>query len=403
MSKPQATPEVLRSYTASLLATLAVCTGGCLSPNGGEMTTNVNLSSETGGIDASSGSGSGSTFSEIMTTTEDPDTTPHSESSHSDSSDTTGVSSDTTGVVVGCGDGVLDTVTEECDFGTGNADDAACTSDCKMARCGDKLVQKGVEKCDDGFNDGAYGGCATDCTALAPFCGDGQVQDAYEACDEADTKNGCIASTCKWAKSCKEIREGLPDDPEVTDGVYTIKPLDAKIKVLCDMDADGGGYTFLKVAVPEMGAKVNAQAAEAMCKSYGMQLLVPRSPAHVMASVMMAKSTLLVPVGMGTTKSGLDYMSILGIYPVTENKSCVGKPLTNKTCPEWKATGVTYWVSDTPFDGQPGLKNCLKCSNAYSWKDDGTLDYFETFYNGGIGPETHHFMCDAGDKLPPPG
>lgn len=403
MSKPQATPEVLRSYTASLLATLAVCTGGCLSPNGGEMTTNVNLSSETGGVDASSGSGSGSTFSEIMTTTEDPDTTPHSESSHSDSADTTGVSSDTTGVVVGCGDGVLDTMTEECDFGTGNADDAACTSDCKMARCGDKLVQKGVEKCDDGFNDGAYGGCATDCTALAPFCGDGQVQDAYEACDEADTKNGCIASTCKWAKSCKEIREGLPDDPEVTDGVYSIKPLDEKIKVLCDMDADGGGYTFLKVAVPLMSADLTAAEAEAKCKQYGMQLLVPRSPAHVTAAVEMAKSTALVPVGGGTVKSNLAYLSILGIYPTKEMFSCSGKPLNSKDCPEWKAVGGTYWVTDKTFPGQPGTMNCAKCSMAYDFNADGTVNYLETFWNGGVGADSGYFMCDVGDKLPPPG
>lgn len=400
MSKPQATPEVLRSYTASLLATLAVCTGGCLSPNGGEMTTNVNLSSETGGVDASSGSGSGSTFNEIMTTTEDPDTTPHSESSHSDSADTTGVSSDTTGVVVGCGDGVLDTMTEECDFGTGNADDAACTADCKMARCGDKLVQKGVEKCDDGLNDGAYGGCATDCTALAPFCGDGQVQEAYEACDEADTKNGCIASTCKWAKSCKEIREGLPDDPEVTDGVYSIKPLDEKIKVLCDMDADGGGYTFLKVALQEPGAKYNAAQAEAECKKYGMQLFVPRSEAHAIAAVMMAKSTALVPVGTGAVKSNLDYLRILGIYPVMESKSCTGAPLNSQDCPEWKAAGTKYWVTDMPVPGLPGTKNCVKCSNAYYWKDDGTLDFYETPYLDGLGADTYRFMCDVGDKLP---
>ena len=53
MSKPHATPTVLHSIAASLLVGLT----GCLSPNGGEMTTNVNLSSETGGIDSSGGSG----------------------------------------------------------------------------------------------------------------------------------------------------------------------------------------------------------------------------------------------------------------------------------------------------------------------------------------------------------
>lgn len=402
MSKPQAAPEVLRSITASVIAVLALSASGCLSPNGGEMTTNVNLSSETGGPDSTSGSeAEGSTRGDIMTTTEDPDTTvPVHESTDASASETSS-GSETTTPGPHCGDGVMQE-DEECDLGPENADDGMCSTTCHLAKCGDGKVQKG-EQCDDGVNDGAYGGCVTDCSARAPHCGDGVLQGDYEECDEADPHD-CLAASCKYATSCKQIREAAPDDPGVLDGVYWIKPADKdKLKVLCDMDADGGGYTFLKVAVPEMGAKVNAQMAEGLCKTYGMQLLVPRSKEHLAASVVMAKSTALVPVGGGNVKSGFDYISILGIYPVTENKSCVGKPLTNQTCPEWKATGVSYWVSDTPINGQPGLNNCLKCSNAYSWNGDGTLDYFETFYNGGIGPETYHFICDTGDKLGPQG
>lgn len=397
MSKPHATPTVLHSISAALLVALT----GCLSPNGGEMTTNVNLSSETGGIDSSGGSeAGGSTRGDIMTTTEDPDTTEPVQSESSESSASASSSDDTTGPPpIGCGDGVMQGE-EECDDGDKNANDAACTANCTMARCGDMLVHKGVETCDDGVNDGAYGGCAVDCSALAPYCGDGVVQGDYETCDEIDTKNGCIANTCKWAKSCKEIREGLPDDPEVVDDVYWIKPLDTKIKVLCDMDADGGGYTFLKVSLSEQGAKLNAYQAEGMCKTYGMQLLVPRSPAHAAAAVAMAKSTALVPVGTGSVKSQLDYLRILGIYPVTEGKSCVGAPLNSVDCKEWKATGATFWVTDEATQGLPGTNNCLKCSNAYYWNEDGTLDSYETPYLDGLGPETWRFMCDVGDKLP---
>lgn len=401
MSKPQATPEVLRSITASLLATLAVATGACLSPDGGEKTTDVNLTGETGGSASSSSSGAsgGSTLDGIMTTTDDPDTTTTAQSESSGSSTSEGTSGSTTGTPIGCGDGVING-DEECDDEDSNADDAACTSKCRLAKCGDMLVQKGVEVCDDGLNDGAYGGCAADCKDLAPYCGDAKIQDAYEACDDPNPKTGCVASTCKFARSCKEIRDGAPDDPEVIDGVYTIKPLDEKINVLCDMDADGGGYTFLKVALAEPGVKSNAEQAEAECKKYGMHLLVPRSPDHATAAVAMAMSTALVPVGGGQTKSKLDYMSLLGIYPVKENESCVGMPLNSDMCKQWKATGTTFWVTDTPINGQPGTKNCLKCSNAYYWKGDGSLDYYETFYNGGTGPETYRFMCDVGDKLP---
>lgn len=402
MSKPQATTELLRSITASFVVTLAVTVGGCLSPDGGEKTTDVILSSDSSaGVSSSSSSeGEGSTRGNIMTTTEDPDTTTTSQSESSGSSTSDHTSGSTTGTLIGCGDGVPNGEDEECDHGKDNADNAACTSDCKLAKCGDMLVQDGVEACDDGLNDGAYGGCSADCKALAPYCGDGQVQDDYEACDDSKPNEGCVASTCKFAKSCKEIREGAPDDPEVTDGVYTIKPLDTKINVLCDMDADGGGYTFLKVALVEPGVKFNAEQAEARCKEYGMHLLVPRSPTHVTAAVTMAQSTELVPVGGGKTKSSLDYMSILGIYPVKENESCVGMPLNSDMCKQWKAAGTTFWVTDMPINGQPGTKNCLKCSNAYYWKGDGSLDYYETFFNGGTGPDSYRFMCDVGDKLP---
>ena len=70
------------------------------------------------------------------------------------------------------------------------------------------------------------------------------------------------------------------------------------------------------------------------------------------------------------------------------------------TLAEWKAAGTKYWVTDMPVPGLPGTKNCVKCSNAYYWKDDGTLDFYETPYLDGLGADTYRFMCDVGDKLP---
>ena len=86
-----------------------------------------------------------------------------------------------------CGDGQI-AGSEECDGGEANADDGACTSECKLARCGDGLVQSGVELCDDGVNEGNYGGCAEDCT-LAPYCGDAATN-GPEACDDGNTIDG---------------------------------------------------------------------------------------------------------------------------------------------------------------------------------------------------------------------
>jgi fibro-slime domain-containing protein len=73
--------------------------------------------------------------------------------------------------------------------------------------CGDGMIE-GNEACDDGTNNGAYGGCDPGCTMLAPFCGDGVVQDPPEECDDGSnlvTYGGAskvCGPGCKWAPYC---------------------------------------------------------------------------------------------------------------------------------------------------------------------------------------------------------
>jgi hypothetical protein len=417
MSKLQPSPEVLLSIDArrgpggrarllagvlaeffgptGRAAALAIATAmtmtGCLSPESNDPTTDVALS-ETG-VDAGT-TGSESTHAPVMTTTEEPETTAAASSSSSGGdSDST-----TTETPVGCGDGSLQ-APEECDYGSDNADDGECTTACKKAVCGDGKVNKsrgGLEVCDDGVNDNTYGGCGTDCMSLAPHCGDGEIN-GNEACDEADPKDGCLIETCQFAQSCRQIRDSFINE-ELVDGVYTIKPADKDpVQVLCDMDADGGGYTFLKIALPD-GQEANATEAEAKCAQYGMSLLVPRSPEHVVASTLAAKSILLDPLGGGTTKGSMDYMSILGVYPVKAGQSCVGKAVNSVDCPEWQANDGAYWVTAVEFPGQPATNNCEDCSMAYYWSDAGVLTGIEAINGGGIGFESQTFLCDTGDK-----
>lgn len=399
MSKLQPSPEVLFSIDAhrprasAWLAALSIAAAtGCLSPESKDATTDIALS-ETGS--AGTEGESGTSLPPVMTTTEEPETT------NVGSSSSGGAESSTGEPPLGCGDGSLQPP-EECDYGLDNADDGECTSECKKATCGDGKVNKsrgGLEVCDDGVNDGSYDGCNAGCMGLAPHCGDGEIN-GNEACDEADPKFGCLIDTCQYAEICREIRDTFIND-DLQTGVYTIKPTDGDlVQVLCDMQADGGGYTYLKYAMPE-GQKANAVEAEAKCAAYGMRLLVTRSPEHLAASALMAKSLLLNPVGGGTAKGSMDYMSILGIYPIKTGQSCVGKPINSNDCPQWQANEGVYFVTEgveNTFAGQPATTNCEGCSMAYYWSPEGVLTGVEAFYAGGNGAEAELFMCDTGDK-----
>ncbi|MBV1858411.1 MAG: hypothetical protein KUG77_08360 [Nannocystaceae bacterium] len=52
---------------------------------------------------------------------------------------------------------------------------------------------EGDEICDDAGDNGSYGFCADDCQALGPYCGDGNTDADFEACDDGDAidGNGC--------------------------------------------------------------------------------------------------------------------------------------------------------------------------------------------------------------------
>ncbi len=298
----------------------------------------------------------------------------------------------------GCGDGVLDPG-EECDDGAANSDEAACTSACTLASCGDGLLHVGVEICDHGDDNGGYGACREDCAGLGPHCGDGVMQDAFEDCEPAAIEGeggGCLTS-CRWAASCLEI---IADQPGVASGLQSIRPAgrDGAVQVYCEMQADGGGYTFLKY---DKGTFVNAAAAEAICAEYGLRLLTPRSPAHRVASAVVAASESIAPV-VGSLAASNEYLSILAIYPNEEGVSCVGDALNAEGCPEWSAgDGEVYWMSDTPIPDQPSTFNCDGCSMAYTWTPGGELGFYEAFSNGGVGATSRRFLCMAGDKLPP--
>jgi cysteine-rich repeat protein len=55
--------------------------------------------------------------------------------------------------------------------------------------CGDGIVQSMFEDCDDGVLAAMYGGCAPGCI-LGPRCGDDIVQTPQEECDDGNRDDG---------------------------------------------------------------------------------------------------------------------------------------------------------------------------------------------------------------------
>jgi cysteine-rich repeat protein len=299
-----------------------------------------------------------------------------------------------------CGDGFVEVGVEECEDGNHVLTDD-CVN-CRLARCGDGAVHAGVEACDDGpaNNDVIYGGCNSQCKP-GPRCGDGKLN-GPEECDDfnKNPQDGCLEG-CISATSCKQVLELVPG---AVSGKYRLWPAplggNVDVSAWCDMESDGGGYTFLKVdtQIPNANDK-GAKAAELACQNFGMHLLVPRTPAHVKAAYKFATTANVDPVGGGIIGSGVEYLSILAIYPKQPMATCNGKGLNVTDCPGWRAwDDHDFWVTDVPVLGEPSEEHCAGCSMLYKWNADGSLKSYTTF-PAGDGASSYRFICDVADKF----
>lgn len=100
-----------------------------------------------------------------------------------------------------CGNGKTDPPDEECDLGSSNDDNGACTTSCKNAACGDGFTQvSNDETCDLGGDNNDNGACTTACKEA--FCGDGFTQASNdEKCDLGDQNSdtGACTTMCQVA------------------------------------------------------------------------------------------------------------------------------------------------------------------------------------------------------------
>ncbi len=286
-----------------------------------------------------------------------------------------------------CGDKQVQEGVETCDDGVNDGGYGGCAKDCKAKGpfCGDK-VKNGAEVCDDGVNDGGYGGCAMDCKALGPSCGD-KVKNGPEACDDGnpDNKDGCL-TTCALPKTCLVIKTAIPG---ATDGEYTVTPDGIQpFKAWCDMTTNGGGYSFLKRKI----AVSNAVQAEAECDKFGMNLLITRTPQHVVSAVKVANNPMVLP------DANPNYMYIMGIYPKVQGDTCTLKSFASTTpnC-NWRAgDNGPFYVSNRVDISEPNGDNGVTSSMYYSFDVNGVATGYNDINAPGYTSAT--FMCDFGDK-----
>ncbi|TNF24966.1 MAG: hypothetical protein EP329_23940 [Deltaproteobacteria bacterium] len=155
------------------------------------------------------------------------------------------------------------------------------------------------------------------------------------------------------------------------------------------MDADGGGYGFLKIlaASPQSAAQ-----AEATCAARGMQLLVPRTPAHLAAAYAVATDP-----GFGPDGSA-DYLTLLGVYPAVAGATCASTPLAtgNDACGWVAGDGGTFWVSDLTTVAQPDGDNDVASSMAYTFDGSGAAIAWAD--SPAPGATSARFVCGDVDK-----
>ena len=384
---------ISKNLSSTLLASVALLLAACPAPPAGDTDT---AATETDSDTTTTGGPSSTTLPPTSTTntTNTTNTTTTTDATESDTADTTTTTTTTGEPDPFCGDGNVDDG-EECD--DGNSEDGdGCTAECKDNVCGDGIVYEGTEVCDDGVNDNSYGGCNEDCSANGPGCGDGILQaEEGEVCDTEEEFVGCL-SNCQQAQSCLEIKT---DYDAAISGVYKISPdgYEEILDAYCDMDTDGGGYTFVKVSNK---SNVTAAFAENACDGYAMNLFIPRTAEHLASAWTIATSDNVLPLGSGGISSSVDYVTMLGIYPAIAGESCVSAPFNSNDCAEWIAgDGGAYFVSAEGIEGEPSVNNCEGCSMEYAYDMEGTLvGYAASKFNGGH--KSGEFFCDVGDKLP---
>lgn len=180
-------------------------------------------------------------------------------------------------------------------------------------------------------------------------------------------------------------------------GYYDLQPegASAPVEAYCDFIRDGGGYSYVKV---EEATELTTAQVEAYCDGMGMQLLVPRSPAHLNNAFFLGVDPLIEPSGSD------DYLTLLGVYPQGNGSACSMTAMnsSNASCDMVASDGGPFFVHDmAKFDEPDGSNSRANESLVYDWTNLGDSMKELSAINEPAEPAvTRRFICHIGNKLP---
>ena len=256
-----------------------------------------------------------------------------------------------------CGNGILDPA-EECDDGN-NTNGDGCDSTCQTT-CGDKIIA-GKEECDDGNT---------------------KSGDACDAQCKLNTTYGKSKQTP--ATSCLELVNLFKGaGVKLKDGAYWIKaPKGQVIEVQCDMSSEGGGYTYFAV---NSGITTSRSTDNNTCKTYGMDIVYPRSKAQW--------AWMLSKFGSGY------FSTIPGVTKPNNGGNYTGCVMRNPKsygsgCGDWRVPdGGRWWMRDSTY-GEPNGDYTANCWLSMYKHDPNDIQ----FNDGNCSYNTSKYICSTNDK-----